>query len=92
MCTGGEVATAFGASKGASEGRRALEDANIIHGRPDVEAMRREAELARRQAEQSAANLAGTRIRARRNAARQNSLITGGGMATAGEGRATLGV
>lgn len=92
MCTGGEVGSVFGASKGAKEGRRALENSNLIHERPDVEAMAREAEAQRRMAEQSAANLAGQRTRARRAAMRSNSLLTGGGMATAGEGRATLGV
>ena len=87
MCTGGEIGSVFGASKGAKEGRRALENANIIHGRPDVEEMQRQALAERQSAEQRAADVAGLRVRAQRQAMRANSLFTG-----AGGGRTSLGV
>jgi hypothetical protein len=88
MCTGGEIVSALGISKAAKEGRRALEDANIIHGRPDIAKMQAQAQAERAAAEQGAADMLGMRRRAYRTAARANSLLTGAGTG----GRSTLGV
>lgn len=88
MCGGGEILSAVGIGKGSKEARRALENANVIHGRPDVEEMQRQALAERQSAEQRAADVAGMRIRAQRQAMRANSLYTGG----AGGGRTSLGV